>query len=123
MSKLNFAVTFCLMGRDNVVIENEFESGAACAEWAEAYGAKLPGYMGYSAKVVGVDGATVRRMTAAAWAAMGMRARRALVQRAQYTAGEVACVLDDSAAGFIAGQERLAWLVLFRPLNGWEWEA
>lgn len=122
MSKLSFIVTFSLMGRDNVVIEKEFESGAACAEWAEAYGAGLRGYMGFSAKIVGADAAAVRRMTAAAWATMSTRGRRTLIQMAQYTADDTACMLDDRAGGFVAGQKHLAWLVLFRPLNGWKWE-
>lgn len=63
-----------------------------------------------------------RKTISAKWAAMGTTARRALVHRAQYTVGETVCVYDSLALGLETGSRRLAWLILNRPPEGWEWE-
>lgn len=99
MSGLIFSVVVCLSGRDNVVIEAVFDDAAACDAWALSYWAQQPGFVGYSAEVIG----TVTGRVAAVWTAMAARHRAAMVARHRATMGRLISGGVPAAIAFRVG--------------------
>lgn len=122
---LDYKICFSVQGADIPPIFSEFETPEECMEWAQDYGAKLPGFVGFTCSVVGgIDprNDVHRAVLSAKWRGMTQKQKRIMIRHAQHAAGEMACVLDNVARGIARGYDYLAWLVYFRPVDGWEWE-
>lgn len=114
MSDLIFSVMFRLSGRGCVVTEVVFDDETACRAWAESYCLHIPGFVGYSVKVIG----TVSGRVAAVWAAMCAAGRRAMVARHRATMERLISGGVPAAEAFRVGHNLIKAELTELAMNG-----